>query len=132
MAKPFEFSEIQAEPHPRHAARPAHAARPRGARQGDARSSQATVKELNRILAKRDVLMGVIREELVAIRDAHKAPRRTQIVTDDAGTIDVVALVEDEPLRRHRDRARLRAGRARARRASRWSRTRASATRSRR
>ncbi len=42
-------------------------------------------------------LMGVIREELVAVRDAHKAPRRTQIVTDDAGTIDVVALVEDEP-----------------------------------
>ena len=41
--------------------------------------------------------MKVIREELVAIRDAHKAPRRTQIVGDDSGTIDVVALVEDEP-----------------------------------
>jgi DNA gyrase subunit A len=40
--------------------------------------------------------MGVIREELVAVRDAHKAPRRAEIVTDDAGTIDVVALVEDE------------------------------------
>jgi DNA gyrase subunit A len=57
----------------------------------------ATVKELKRILAKRDVLMGVIRDELIAIRDEHKAPRRTQIVGDDAGTIDVVALVEDEP-----------------------------------
>jgi DNA gyrase subunit A len=55
------------------------------------------VKELKRILAKRDVLMGVIREELTAIRDAHKAPRRTQIVSDDTGAIDVVALVEDEP-----------------------------------
>ena len=61
------------------------------------RSSPATVKELQRILAKRDVLMGVIREELAAIRDEHKAPRRTEIVADDAGTIDVVALVEDEP-----------------------------------
>jgi DNA gyrase subunit A len=43
------------------------------------------------------VLMGVIREELVAIRDAHKAPRRAEIVSDDTGTIAVVALVEDEP-----------------------------------
>ena len=41
--------------------------------------------------------MGVIRDELVAVRDEHKAPRRAEIVTDDAGTIDVVALVEDEP-----------------------------------
>ena len=57
----------------------------------------ATIKQLRRILAERDVLMGVIREELVAIRDAHKAPRRTTIEADDTGTIDVVALVEDEP-----------------------------------
>ncbi len=57
----------------------------------------ATIKGLERILAKRDVLMGVIREELVAVRDEHKAPRRAEIVSDDAGTIDVVALVEDEP-----------------------------------
>ena len=48
------------------------------------------------MLAKRDVLMGVIREELVAVRDAHKAPRRTEIVADDTGTLDVVSLVEDE------------------------------------
>ncbi|HWS47242.1 MAG TPA: DNA topoisomerase (ATP-hydrolyzing), partial [Acidimicrobiia bacterium] len=58
---------------------------------------EATVKELRRILARRDVLMGVIRDELTAVRDARKAPRRSQIVTDDTGTIDVVALVEDEP-----------------------------------
>ena len=43
------------------------------------------------------VLMGVIRDELTTVRDAHKAPRRAEIVTDDTGTIDVVALVEDEP-----------------------------------
>jgi DNA gyrase subunit A len=58
---------------------------------------ESRIKELRRILAKRDVLMGVIREELVAIRDEHKAPRCTQIVGDDTGAIDVVELVEDEP-----------------------------------
>jgi len=58
---------------------------------------EATIKELERILAKRDALMKVIHDELVAVRDAHKAPRRSEIVTDDAGTIETVALVEDEP-----------------------------------
>src|SRR5262245_24704832 len=58
---------------------------------------EATIKELRRILAKRDVLMGVIREELIALRDAHKSPRATEIVSDDTGSIDVVELVEDEP-----------------------------------
>jgi DNA gyrase subunit A len=58
---------------------------------------EATIRELRRILAKRDVLMGVIRDELTSIRDAHKSPRRTQIVSDDTGTIDIVELVEDEP-----------------------------------
>jgi DNA gyrase subunit A len=56
-----------------------------------------TIRELRRILAKRDVLLGVIREELTTIRDAHKAPRRTEIVAGDSGTIEAVALVEDEP-----------------------------------
>jgi DNA gyrase subunit A len=58
---------------------------------------QKTIKDLTRILAKRDVLMGVIKEELTTVRDAHKAPRRSQIVGDDTGSIDVVELVEDEP-----------------------------------
>ena len=92
----------------------------------------ATIKELRRILAKRAVLMGVIREELIAIRDAHKAPRRTAIEADDTGTIDVVALVEDEPYVvtvTARGYVRAHAGAARDRRRSR---TRASATRSRR
>jgi DNA gyrase subunit A len=61
------------------------------------RELAATVKELKRILAQRDALMGVIREELVAIRDAHQRPRCTQILGDETGAIDVVALVEDEP-----------------------------------
>jgi DNA gyrase subunit A len=58
---------------------------------------EATIKQLRRILAKRDVLMSVIRDELTSIRDAHKQPRRTAIESDDTGTIDVVSLVEDEP-----------------------------------
>ncbi len=58
---------------------------------------QKQIKDLTRILAKRDVLMAVIKDELTAIRDAHKEPRRSQIVGDDTGTIDVVELVEDEP-----------------------------------
>jgi DNA gyrase subunit A len=58
----------------------------------------AEVKKLRRILAKRDVLMGVIRDELVAIRDEHRRDRRTQIVTDDRGEIATQALVDDEPL----------------------------------
>ncbi len=61
------------------------------------RELEATIKELRRVLAKRDVLMSVIREELTAIRDAHKVPRRTEIVSDDTGSIDIVELVEDEP-----------------------------------
>jgi DNA gyrase subunit A len=61
------------------------------------RDLEATIKDLKRILAKRDVLMRVIKEELTAIRDANKGPRRTQIMGDDSGTIDVVELVEDEP-----------------------------------
>ncbi|HVJ98475.1 MAG TPA: DNA gyrase subunit A, partial [Acidimicrobiia bacterium] len=96
MAKPFGFTEIQAN----------HILDMQLARltqlgreelEKERKELVALVKELKRILAKRDVLMGVIKDELAAIRDEHKAPRRTQIVGDDTGTIDVVALVEDEP-----------------------------------
>jgi DNA gyrase subunit A len=96
MAKPFDFSEIQAN-------HILDMTLSRLTRLGHEELSKekgeldAKVKELKRILAKRDVLMSVIREELVAVRDEHKMPRRAEIVTDDAGTIDVVALVEDEP-----------------------------------
>ncbi|MDQ1379894.1 MAG: gyrase subunit [Actinomycetota bacterium] len=96
MAKPFDFSEIQAN----HILdMPLGRLTQLGREELDKerKELQATVKELNRILGKRDALMTVIREELIAIRDEHKAPRRTQIVTDDAGTLDVVSLVEDEP-----------------------------------
>ena len=96
MAKPFEFSEIQTN----HILDMPLGRLTRLGREEldkELKELQGVVKELNRILGKRDALMSVIREELAAIRDEHKAPRRTQIVTDDLGTIDVVALVEDEP-----------------------------------
>ncbi len=58
----------------------------------------AEIRGLRRILRQREVLMGVIRDELIAIRDAHRRPRRTQIVADDRGEIAAEALVDDEPL----------------------------------
>jgi DNA gyrase subunit A len=96
MAEPFDFSEIQAN----HILdMPLGRLTQLGREELDKERKEllALVKELTAILGNRDVLMRVIREELVAIRDEHKAPRRTQIVSDDAGTIDVVALIEDEP-----------------------------------
>ncbi len=96
MGKQFGFSEIQAN----HILDMALGRLTRLGREelaSEAKDLVGTVKELERILAQRDVLMGVIRGELTAIRDEHKAPRRAEIVTDDAGTIGVVALVEDEP-----------------------------------
>jgi DNA gyrase subunit A len=64
----------------------------------EARELNATIRELQRILAKRDVLLGVISDELTAIRDAHKRPRRTEIVAGETGVIETEALVEDEPI----------------------------------
>ena len=74
----------------------------------------ATIKELRRILAQRDVLMGVIREELVADpRRAQGAPphrdRSRRHRHHRRGRAR-----RGRAVRRHRDRARLRAGDARA------------------
>ena len=96
MGKGFEFSEIQAN-HILDMTLGRLTQLGREELANEKQELEKTIKELKRILAKRDVLMGVIREELVAIRDAHKAPRRAEIVSDDTGTIAVVALVEDEP-----------------------------------
>jgi DNA gyrase subunit A len=96
MGQRFEFTEIQAN----HILDMTLGRLTRLGREELAAEKQeldATIKQLQRILAKRDVLMGVIRDELIAIRDEHKAPRRTAIESDDTGSIDVVSLVEDEP-----------------------------------
>jgi DNA gyrase subunit A len=96
MAKRFGFSEIQAN-HILDMTLSRLTQLGREELDKEKQELENTIKELQRILAKRAVLMGVIRDELTTVRDAHKAPRRAEIVTDDTGTIDVVALVEDEP-----------------------------------
>ncbi len=96
MGKGFEFSEIQAN-HILDMALGRLTQLGRDELVDEKKELDATITQLRRILAKRDVLMSVIREELTAIRDAHKAPRRTEIEAEDTGIIDVVALVEDEP-----------------------------------
>ena len=75
MAKRFGFSEIQAN-HILDMTLGRLTQLGREELANEKKELDATIKELQRILAKRDVLMGVIREELVAVRDAHKAPRR--------------------------------------------------------
>jgi DNA gyrase subunit A len=95
MSKRFQFSEIQAN-HILDMPLGRLTQLGRDELDKERKELEATVKELKRMLAKRDVLMGVIREELIGVRDAHKAPRRTEIVADDTGTLDVVSLVEDE------------------------------------
>ncbi|HEX5094736.1 MAG TPA: DNA gyrase subunit A [Acidimicrobiia bacterium] len=96
MAKPFDFSEIQAN-HILDMALGRLTQLGREELANEKEELEETIKGLKRILAKKDVLMGVIKDELTVIRDAHKAPRRTRIEADETGTIDVVALVEDEP-----------------------------------
>jgi len=96
MSKPFGFSEIQAN-HILDMALGRLTQLGREELVQEAKDLRAAIKDLRRILAKRDVLMDVIRQELTAIRDAHKAPRRSRIVSDDTGAIDTVERVEDEP-----------------------------------
>ena len=97
MAKPFEFSEVQAN-HILDLALGRLTQLGREELAAEAKELAATIRDLKRILSQRDVLLGVIRDELTAIRDAHKQPRRTEIVAGETGVIETDALVEDEAL----------------------------------
>ena len=97
MTKPFDFSEIQAN-HILDLALGRLTQLGRDELLAEQEELNATIKALRKILASREALMGVIRDELTAIRDAHAVKRRTQIVTDDTGEISVQELVDDEPL----------------------------------
>jgi DNA gyrase subunit A len=97
MAKPFEFSEIQAN-HILDLALGRLTQLGRDELLAEQQELNARIKELQRILEKRDALMGVIRDELTTIRDTYKLPRRTEIVGDDTGEISTEELVDDEPL----------------------------------
>jgi len=58
---------------------------------GEARELAETIRGHLEILASREKIMGIVREELVAVREAFAVPRRTEIVDGDAD-------VEDEDL----------------------------------
>jgi DNA gyrase subunit A len=57
----------------------------------EARELAGTIQGHLEILASRDRIMGIVREELVAVKDAFAVPRRTEIIDGDAD-------VEDEDL----------------------------------
>ncbi|HEX5614420.1 MAG TPA: DNA topoisomerase (ATP-hydrolyzing) [Acidimicrobiia bacterium] len=97
MAAPFEFSEVQAN-HILDLTLGRLTKLGRTELTAEAKELTALVRELRKVLAKRDVLLGVIRDELVAIRDTFRRPRRTEIVLDDTGTIETQALIEDDPM----------------------------------
>ncbi len=56
-----------------------------------------TIAELEEILGSSERLRAVIKEELTAIRDRYKNPRRTQIVSD-PGNLEDEDLISDEPI----------------------------------
>jgi DNA gyrase subunit A len=58
---------------------------------GEARELADTIQGHLEILASREKIMGIVREELVAVREAFAVPRRTEIIDGDAD-------VEDEDL----------------------------------
>jgi DNA gyrase subunit A len=58
---------------------------------GEARELANTIQGHLEILASREKIMGIVREELVAVREAFAVPRRTEIIDGDAD-------VEDEDL----------------------------------
>ncbi len=58
---------------------------------------RALIVELEAILADSRKLRAVIREELLAVREAYANDRRTQIAADE-GDIDIEALIDDEDL----------------------------------
>jgi DNA gyrase subunit A len=56
-----------------------------------------TIRELEAILGDESILRGVIRDELLAVREKYADPRRSQI-TFDAGELDLEDLIDDEEL----------------------------------
>ena len=94
MAKPYEFSEIQAnhilDMQLRRLAHLEHQ------KMRDEFAELANeMKDLNAILGSREKLEGVIKTEIGEVREKFANERRTQI-TFDSGDIDVLDLIEDE------------------------------------
>jgi len=94
MAAPFEFSEIQANYILDMQLR--RLTQLEGQKLRDELAElQATITELQSILDSREKLFGVIKTELIEIRDKYGDERRTQI-TNDTGDLDVLDLIDDE------------------------------------
>ncbi|QPJ61454.1 MAG: DNA gyrase subunit A [Candidatus Nitronauta litoralis] len=56
------------------------------------------IKQYEHILANEDVKLAIIREELTVIRDKYGSERRTEIVEDDEGDIDIEDMIADEDM----------------------------------
>jgi len=96
MAEPFEFTETQAE----HILNLQLGQLTRLARvdlEAELEKLRETIRELEAILADEAVLRGVIKDELLAVRERFANPRRSQI-TFDAGELDLEDLIDDEEL----------------------------------
>ncbi len=97
MAKPFEFSDIQAN-HILDLMLGRLTQLGRDELLAEQKQLREEIRDLRKILADRNVLMALIADELTELRDTYQKPRRTQIVGDDTGEISAAELVDDEPL----------------------------------
>lgn len=96
MAEPFLFTEVQAN----HILDMTLGRLTRlGRRELDAEMAQLleTISFLENLLADPEVLNGVVKEELIAVRDEFKNPRKTQIIAD-PGDFSDEDLIDDDPL----------------------------------
>ncbi len=96
MAAPFEFTEVQAE-HILDMTLSRLTRLGRTQLEEELTQLRQTIAELEAILADESVLFGVIKSELLEIRDEFATPRRAEI-TFDPGEMDAEDLITDEEL----------------------------------
>ena len=94
MAKPFEFSEIQAN-HILDMPLRRLTALERQKLIDELKELRDTIKDLESILKSKPKLRKVIKDELITLRDKYGDDRRTRL-TADTGEIDLLDLIEDE------------------------------------
>ncbi|MBV9660810.1 MAG: DNA gyrase subunit A [Acidimicrobiales bacterium] len=96
MGSPFEFSEVQAE-HILEMPLGRLTRLGRAQLEEELAKLRETIAELEAILADEDVLRGVIKTEMTAIRDEFADPRRA-VITLDEGEMSAEDLIDDEDL----------------------------------
>jgi DNA gyrase subunit A len=96
MTKPFDFSEVQAQ-YILDMALKSLTRLGRSQLEEELAELQATIAELEAILADEGKLRAVISGELAEVRDTYAQPRRTEI-TYEIGDFDLEDLIEDEEL----------------------------------